>query len=284
MSQRTGKESVARAYQRACLCLFDALREAVPVRRGDRPGLTALDSALSEPLTGSRKAERALGLQLTAYVDRHPDRRDWLTDRMRHAARRLAVHGTPPRTRARMLAWQALILAAGQLHPGRLVRLRRRTVLSDRGWQALRDEARGLAPVMQTRRTHYSAPGPVLQRLAVDRRLQRGVSRAIGFRVEPAYSAVYMYDPPRAHMPPHLDSSDFEIVVHVVLEHDGWRRAESSALVVHHPHRDVRCAVAPGGAVVLAGRGLVHQWEPLGAKERRTLLGIGFRPVTSPSS
>ena len=46
---------------------------------------------------------------------------------------------------------------------------------------------------------------------------------------------------------------DFEIVVHVVLEHEGWRRAQSSALIVHHPHRDVRCAVAPGAAVALAG-------------------------------
>ncbi|MEQ1728304.1 MAG: hypothetical protein ABL982_07965 [Vicinamibacterales bacterium] len=284
MSDPSDRKAAARVYRRAGRCLFDALREALPVRRVDRPCLTALDATLAEPLTGARKPERSLGLQLTTYVERHPDRRDWLTDRMRHAARSLAVHGKPPRTRARMLAWQALILAARRLHTGRLVRLRRRSFLSDRGWQALREEARRLAPVMPTRRTHYSSPGPVLQRLAVDRRLQRNVSRAIGFAVEPAHTAVYMYDPPRAHMPPHLDSSDFEIVVHVVLEHDGWTRAQSSALIVHHPHRDVRCAVAPGAAVVLAGRGAVHQWEPLGAQERRTLIGIGFRPVAAAAS
>lgn len=284
MNDPSGREAEARAYTRARRCLFDALRDALPARRADRQGLAALDATLSEPLTPSRTPEQALGRQLTAYVDRHPDRRDWLTDRMRHAARRLAVHGNPPRTRARLLAWHALILAARRLHTGRLVRLRRGSFLSDRGWHALRDEARQLAPVMRRRRTHYSAPGPVLQRLAVDRRLQRGVSRAIGFAVEPAYTAVYMYDPPLAHMPPHLDSSDFEIVVHVVLEHDGWRRAQSSALIVHHPHRDVRCAVAPGAAIVLAGRGAVHQWEPLGAQERRTLIGIGFRPVAAAAS
>ncbi len=178
-----------------------------------------------------------------------------------------------------MLAWRALILAAARLHTGRLARLQRRAFLSDRGWQALRDEARGRAPAMRARRTHHSPPGPVLQLLAVNRRLQRAVAQAIGVPVVPAYSAVYMYAPPRSHMPPHLDSSDFEIIVHVVLEHDGWVRGRSSALIVHHPLREVRCAVAPGAAVVLAGRGAVHQWEPLGAQERRTLIGIGFKPV-----
>jgi hypothetical protein len=158
-----------------------------------------------------------------------------------------------------------------------VARLRRGGFLSDRAWRALLEEARACAPAIRARRTHYAAPGPLLRRLAVNRRLRRAVAKAIGVPIEPAYAAVYMYDPPRAHMAPHLDSSDYAIIVHIVLEHEGGRRANASALLVHQPHRDRRYAVAPGEAVVLAGRGAVHQWEPLGARERRTLIGIGFR-------
>jgi len=116
----------------------------------------------------------------------------------------------------------------------------------------------------------------MLRQLAVDRALQRAATRALGIRVAPAYTAVYMYDPPRSHVPPHLDSEPFAIVVHLVLEHEhpGGR---GSALVVHRPRRDVRIALAPGQAVVLAGRGAVHQWEPLGRDERRMLVAIGFK-------
>jgi len=85
-----------------------------------------------------------------------------------------------------------------------------------------------------------------------------------------------MYDPPGSHMAPHLDSEHFEIVVHVVLEHR-HRAGSGSALVVHRPQRDMRLALAPGQAVVLAGRGAVHQWEPLGCDERRMLVAIGFK-------
>ena len=97
--------------------------------------------------------EAAIARHLTGYVDSHPDDRAWLTDRMRHAARQVAVHGQPPRTGPRMLAWRALILAAERLHPGRIARLRHRAFLSDRAWHALREEARGCAPAMRTRRT-----------------------------------------------------------------------------------------------------------------------------------
>ena len=142
---------------------------------------------------------------------------------------------------------------------------------------ALIREGRSRRPATRARRTQYAPPGPVLRRLAVDRRLQRAASRALGRRLVPAYRAVYMYDPPRSHMPPHLDSEDFEVIVHVVLEHVRPKRGQGSALVVHRRRGDVRLAVAPGQAVVLAGRGAVHQWERLGAGESRLLIGIGYR-------
>jgi hypothetical protein len=92
----------------------------------------------------------------------------------------------------------------------------------------------------------------------------------------PTGLAVYIYDPPRSHMPPHLDSEHYEVIVHVVLEHAAPAGTSCSALVVHGPRRDVRLAIAPGQGVVMAGRGTVHQWEPMGRAEWRILIGIGY--------
>ncbi len=82
-------------------------------------------------------------------------------------------------------------------------------------------------------------------------------------------------------MPPHLDSEHFTIIVHVVLEHSGARGSTRSALVVFGRRGATRVPLARGQAVVLAGQGAVHQWEPLGAEENRMLLGIGLKPAAS---
>jgi hypothetical protein len=79
-------------------------------------------------------------------------------------------------------------------------------------------------------------------------------------------------------VPPHLDTADFELVLHIVLSHEGRSAAQRSALVVHGAGRKRRLPLAVGEAVLLCGRGAVHQWEPLGPRERRMLLAIGFEP------
>jgi len=199
---------------------------------------------------------------------------DNASDLFARTCRRLiaAIRG---RRGARALAWRALIIAAGRLHESGVRRLPTRAFLNRADFDALVREGQRRRPATRARRTQYGPPGPRLRRLAVDRRLQRAATRALGVRLDPACTAVYMYDPPRSHVPPHMDSKAFEIVVHVVLEHQ--RPAHGgSALVVHRPRRDVRMALAPGQAVVLAGRGAVHQWEPLGADEHRMLIAIGF--------
>jgi hypothetical protein len=251
-----GLARVARAEARRFIDLIECFRQPSATLHGRAP-------------------ERALARRLVAYANGDDARRVWLTDRLRHAARHLAPDGTPPRRGARAVAWRALIIAAGRLHESGVRRLPTRAFLSRADLDALVGEGQRRRPPNRARRTQYAPPGPALRRLAVDRRLQRAASRALGIRVDPAYRAVYMYDPPRSHMPPHLDSGDFGIVVHVVFEHQR-PAGKGSALVVHQPRSDVRVALAPGQAVVLAGRGSVHQWEPLGADERRMLVGIGF--------
>jgi hypothetical protein len=266
-----GTEQIA-----ACLAAALSPESAREVRR-DRRRLTELTERFGGATrTGARRPEEAFARVLVAYARGDRAAQAWLTDRLRHAARRLTPRRTPPRRGARAVAWRALIIAAGRLHESGVRRLPTRAFLNRADLDALVREGHRQRPASRVRRTQYAPPGPTLRRLAVDRRLQRAASRALSVRVDPAYTAVYMYDPPRSHVPPHLDSEDFGIVVHVVLEHERPSRG-GSALIVHRPRKDVRMALAPGQAVVLAGRGAVHQWEPLGRDESRMLVAIGFK-------
>jgi hypothetical protein len=126
--------------------------------------------------------------------------------------------------------------------------------------------------------------GDTLAALAVSRQLRECVSAALGFAVEPTYEAVYEYDPPGSHVRTHVDSRDYEVVFHLVLEHaSSLSDASQSALVVHLPgeRSPTRIALGPGDAVVLRGRGTIHSWRALGDDERRTLVAVGFRTVTA---
>jgi hypothetical protein len=267
-----------REHLRAIDWLSDALLDARPrlprVRRGQLAKL--LEKLRSASLRHSRPPERELSRVLATSVADSRTARDLLTDRLRYAGRYLAPDGRPPQRGARSVAWRALVLTAARLHASRVRRLPRPLVelrLLDR----LKREGAARQPRGRPRRTHYATPGPVLTRLAVDRRLQRVASKALGMRLAPAGVAVYIYDPPRSHVPPHLDSEAYEVIVHIVLEHVAPAGARRSALVVHRPDHDQRIGLRVGAGVALAGRGAVHQWEPLGSRERRMLVGIGFK-------
>lgn len=215
---------------------------------------------------------------LVAYADGGPGCLEWLTGWLRNAASALAPDGVRPTRGARAALYRAVILAAAELRDSQARRVTTRSFLDKVRLAALTREAHATRPLNHSTHRLVWAPGPELRRLAVDRRLARAASRALGFRVEPAFVAVYMHDPPRSHVPPHLDASAYEVIVHVVLEHRGRRGPRGgSALVVHRPYRDARLDVAPGQTIVLSGRGAVHQWERLGAREDRLLVGIGFK-------
>jgi hypothetical protein len=82
----------------------------------------------------------------------------------------------------------------------------------------------------------------------------------------------------------HVDTHEYEVVFHLILDHVTPDGDEGSALVVHRvgeaePHR-VR--LQPGEAVALRGRGTIHSWEPMGPDEERSLLAIGFQRADGP--
>jgi len=125
--------------------------------------------------------------------------------------------------------------------------------------------------------------GRVLASLAVSRKLRDAVATAVGFPVAPTYRAVYLYDLPRSHVRTHVDTHDYEVVFHLILEHAVPQDGKGSALVVHRPGEASarRVRLKPGEAVALRGRGMIHSWEPVGAQEHRTLLAIGFQPAAA---
>ncbi len=181
---------------------------------------------------------------------------------------------------ARADAWTALLLAAAALSPSGARRLGRLPFVDERLLAALCQEVgRRLAGGRPPRVRMALSPGPVLSRFAADPRLRRVAERALGCTLAPAGLAVYLHEPPRSVLGPHLDASRYEVIVHLVLTHAVPRgRSRGSALVVHRPSGvPARISLAPGEAVALGGRGSVHGWQPLAARERRTMIAIGFR-------
>jgi hypothetical protein len=159
----------------------------------------------------------------------------------------------------------------------------RPTFLTDTLHAALVDEARRQLPWSpEPRQRVVAAPGAALARLAASRQLRAAVQQAFGFPVAPTLRALYAYDPPGSHVATHVDSRDYELIVHLVLEHelpsDG---APGSALVTHSVGRaqPSRTWLKPGEAVALRGRGTVHSWQRLHGDECRILTDIGFAPA-----
>jgi len=197
--------------------------------------------------------------------------RQRLGDVLGSLARRLTPGGA---------AWRALQAALDALFGSGVKDLGRLPFVGGALLDSLLAEAREQLPAPEgTSRPAPGAPGRSLAGLAVSAQLREAVARAVGFAVAPTYDAVYLYDPPGSHLRTHVDTRDYELVVHLVLEHrlprDG---SQGSALVVHLPGEPgpTRLPVAPGQAVVLQGRGTIHSWEPLRDDEDRTLIAIGF--------
>lgn len=228
---------------------------------------------------GRGASAAAVAEDVSAWAAGRRGRRRWLADRIRNAVGVLAAGGAAPARGSRREAWRAAVRIAAALYPSSVHRVPIARSVGSEILAALTREARTRRPRRRHACTQYAAPGPVLRRLAVDPLLRRSASRAAGFALRAAYTAVYMYDPPGSAVAPHLDTGHFEIVLHIVLTHDGHRRGRGSALVVHGVQRRRRLPLAVGQAVLLCGRGAVHQWEPLAASEQRTLLAIGFRPA-----
>ena len=208
-------------------------------------------------------------------------RREVLGDVLGAVARRLAQTGEAPTERTAAEAWQVLATVLDRLFGSGVRALGRLPFVSDALLELLLTEARHQLPerAEDAIRPPPGAPGRALASLAASRKLRDAVSNAFGFAVAPTYGAVYLYDPPGSHVRTHVDTRDYELVFHLVLEHalpgDG---SEGSALVVHLSGRPapLRLPVTPGEAVALRGRGTIHSWERLSDDEHRTMVAVGF--------
>lgn len=203
--------------------------------------------------------------------------REQVGDVLGSVVRRLAATREAFTGDAAAEAWDAVAATLDRLFGSGVRQLGRLPFVTDALLDALLAEARRqLPPQAGTTRPAPGRAGRVLAALAVSGKLRAAVGEAFGFPVEPTYGAVYLYDPPGSHVRTHVDTRDYELVVHLVLEHAA--PADGSALLVHLPPEPepLRLPVAPGEAVALRGRGTIHSWEPLRDDEHRIMTAIGF--------
>jgi hypothetical protein len=229
--------------------------------------------------------DEALVSSLVSIAGGSAERRAALTDIIGFAARQLAPDDEPPTHGAAADTWRALVTAADRLHGSGAYPLGRPPFVTDRLLGLLAEESRQQMPasVEQGRRS-TAPPGDVLAALAVSRQLGAAVSGALGFTAVPTYDALYEYDPPGGKVRTHVDSREYEIVFHLLVEQTSRPEVDAeSVLVVHRPleREPSRLRLSVGDAVVLRGRGTIHSWEALGAEERRTLVAVGFQRYMS---
>ena len=236
---------------------------------------------IDELLEQLDQARPAGGLPAWLAASAGPDgeRREVLGDVIGSVARRLAQTGEAPTEGAAGEAWQALATALDRLFGSGVQALGRLPFISDALLELLLAEAQQQLPEQKASRHAPGPAGRVLASLAVSPKLREAVATAFGCAVTPTYDAVYLYDPPGSQVRTHVDTRDYELVFHLILQHtlpqDG---SPGSALVVHLPAEPEprRLPVELGEAVALRGRGTIHSWEQLRDDEHRTLIAIGF--------
>jgi hypothetical protein len=224
-------------------------------------------------------APEALGSSLAATAG-DEEERSALADVAGTLARRLAPADEPPASSGAAFAWVVLLNIADRLYGCAVANLGRLRFISDRLIALMAQEARSQLGDCSDAGRRVTAPGGrALAALAVSRKLQEAISAGLGLGVAPGYRALYACDPPGSHVATHLDSREYELIFHMILEHeppiDG---SPGSALVAHLPVRDtpLHLSLGPGDGVVLSGRGTVHSWQPMGPGEQRTMVEIAW--------
>jgi hypothetical protein len=221
----------------------------------------------------------ALGAALAASVDSEEER-SALADVAGTIARRLAPEDEAPREPGAAFAWLVLVATANRLYTSAVASLGRLPFISDRLLELMADEARAALGDRSGADARVTAPGGrALAALAVSRKLQNAIGDGLKAPVAPGYRALYAYDPPSSHVRTHLDSSEYELIFHMILEHqlpsDG---SPGSALVAHLPERSapLHISLRPGEGLALSGRGTVHSWQRLRPDEQRTMVEIAW--------
>ena len=176
------------------------------------------------------------------------------------------------------VAWKTVVTLFARIYPSTAKSLGRLEWLNSRHMTTLRREA---ARGMQIGRpaSGRERPGLAGRCLAVDPRLLARVGAALGKEVVPGYEARYVfYGKAGDHFWPHPDDPEYPVNVLVCLDRKRPRGSTTaSAFLAYRPDFSVeRYDLAPGCALAIESRGLVHAREPLREGERVTLLSIAL--------
>lgn len=157
-----------------------------------------------------------------------------------------------------------LAALAGHLHPAGWWWTEPLRIFDDALLDALRAEAAAEGTTEEA---------PVLAALCASEVVAEAAGRAAGRALVPALAAAYQFD---EDLPIHLDREPFSFVLHVVLEHRCPDGVPPARLRVLGPAGEQWLSPGVGEGLVLAGRGTLHCWEPLGEGEHRTMIAIGL--------
>ena len=223
---------------------------------------------------------------LVATAGSDSERRAALTDVVGTIARRLAPEDEPPARPDAASVWRMLVAIADRLHGSGVAAMGRLPFISDRLLELMVAEARERLPERPDSGPRLSAEGGrALAGVAVSGKLKEAIGAVLGYPVAPGFRALYAYDPPGSHVRTHLDARDYELIFHMVLEHDlPAGGCPGSALIAHLPDQaaPTRIWLRPGEGVSLCGRGTIHSWQKLQQCERRTLIDVGWARATDP--
>jgi hypothetical protein len=229
---------------------------------------------IDELLARIDEADGELADWLAAFGGPEPEQREALADIVSMIVRDLAPQDAPPSSGPEAALWRELVILTDRLYGSGVAPLGRLPFISDKLLELLAAEAESA----DRRVDRAGEAGRFLASLAVSRKLNEAVADAVGFAVAPTYRAVFLYDIPGSHVKTHVDTHEYEVVFHLILDHVIPGDGAGSALVVHRvgEAEPRRVHLSPGEAVALRGRGTIHSWEPMGPDERRTLVAVGF--------
>ena len=252
-----------------------------------------LRGVLWETSQSAQQTDDAFRVALIAHLDGHSgddlttsllefaghdgDRRATLTNLIGRVARHLVPGEASPSGDAAML-WPTLIAVVDRINGSGTYPLGKLDFITDDVFERLLDEARATRPADSDARRSIGQAGPELEALAMSDQLRDAVSGALGHSVTATGDALFEFDPPGSHVRTHVDSRDYEIVYHLLLEHASPRGGGESVLIAHLPGANAprRLPLKPGESLVLRGRGTIHSWKALRDDERRILIAVGF--------
>jgi hypothetical protein len=200
------------------------------------------------------------------------------------AAGGLAPHGQLPSVGARAAAWKAVVSTLEHLHSAGLTEAGRIPFIEEEYFADIVREATDQEAIAHRTGPQELAPGgPVAEQLAVDPRLLKIASRAIGGELLATGISSYLYYKREGdHLYPHVDTEIFAVNVILMVEHVAPARGDGSALQIFAADGPPsRVVFAPGEAVVLQAGGTVHGREAVAGGERVTILTIGFQRIGS---